>query len=190
MEFIENIDLQLFLLLNGAHNSFFDPIMSFLSERWVWIPLYALLAYWLWKHYGKKVISILLFAALLITSSDQLSGVIKKTSQRYRPCHNTEILNKVHVNGSCGGQFGFVSSHAANTFGIAMFLFLLMRSYDQRKYIYVVLFVWATLVSYSRIYNGVHYPADIIGGALVGMGLASLWYAIFIKLTPKLFTNE
>ena len=185
IESIKEIDTQLFLFLNSKHNSFFDFIMFWASNKFVWIPLYALFAYLAFKHFGKKFWLIALAAFLLILLSDQISNhVFKNNFLRYRPCHNLLIQDKIHMNGDCGGTYGFVSSHAANTFALAMFLGILF--YNRIKYFTPLIFIWAFLVSYSRIYNGVHYPADISVGALIGMTIGVVVYYWYRGIERKL----
>lgn len=146
--------------------------MYWFSNKPFWIPFYLLLFYLAYKQVGKQVWLLALSVALLIALSDQLSvHAFKNVFLRYRPCHNLLIQDKVHLlNGHCGGTYGFVSSHAANTFALATFLFLFFR--NKIKYFGILIFLWATLVSYSRIYSGVHYPADVAVGGLLGISLA------------------
>lgn len=185
INFIKEVDTQLFLFLNSKHNSFFDSLMHWASHKLVWIPLYAFFLYLVFKHFGKKIIWVALAAVLLIVLSDQISvHAFKNVFLRYRPCHNLLLQTQIHINGNCGGTYGFISSHAANTFALAMFLFLIFKS--KIKYFGVFLFTWATLVSYSRIYNGVHYPADILGGAIVGSGIASLVFIVYKKVSLQI----
>jgi undecaprenyl-diphosphatase len=182
---LNEIDSTLFILLNSKHNHFFDYVMFWASNRWVWIPLYALILFRIYKLFGKKTITIVVLAALLITASDQLStNAIKNVVKRTRPCHEVSLQGKVHlVNNYCGGEFGFVSSHAANCFALLSFLFLLVRSRD--KLVLLLLAAWALLVSYSRIYLGAHYPGDVICGALVGIILGILFSIIYFKIQKK-----
>ncbi|MCW3102772.1 MAG: bcrC [Bacteroidetes bacterium] len=185
---IKGLDTQLFLFLNSRHNSFFDPIMFWASHRYFWIPLYVLFFALAWKHYGKKVWLVALAAVLLIVLSDQISvHAFKNVFLRYRPCHNLVIQDQVHLNDGRGGMYGFISSHAANTFALAMFLCLLFRG--KIKYFGLFVFIWATFVSYSRIYNGVHYPADVLGGAIVGMGIGIVVYKLFFYAASKIRTE-
>ena len=168
MEFLKNIDTELFLFLNGLHNSFFDFLMYWLSNKLIWIPVYLFIIYSIIKKFKPKkgiIITLLLIVAIII--SDQVSvHFFKNIFQRYRPCHNLDIKNLVHlVHNRCGGQYGFISSHASNFFTLATLVSLIFK----QKQISFLMFFWAITVSYSRIYLGVHYPSDILGGALLGV---------------------
>ena len=182
METIEQIDRSLFFFFNGLHNNLFDDVMPWISSTTFWIPFYFFLAYLLYKSIGKKIMSAFICIILLISLSDQTCGIIKKQVQRYRPSHNVEIQNQVHiVDGYRGGQFGFVSSHAANAFAIAFFLIFLFE--DKQNWFKAALIAWAILVSYSRIYLGVHYPSDVTGGAVIGIVYSLLIYKLYGKLS-------
>ncbi len=142
--------------------------MFWASNKLIWIPLYLFFFYLAFKQVGKRIWLVAVAAFVMILLSDQLSvHLFKNVFLRFRPCHNLLIQSQIHMNGNCGGMYGFVSSHAANTFALAVFLFLFFK--DRIKYFGVFIFVWAAFVSYSRIYNGVHYPADIAVGAMLGM---------------------
>ena len=183
---LKEIDTQLFLFLNSKHNAFFDVIMFWFSHKYFWIPLYALFLYLSYKHFGKKVVLVALCAVLVIVLADQISvHAFKNVFMRYRPCNNLLICEQVHVNGGKGGMYGFISSHAANTFALAMFLTLLFK--NKIRYFGAAVFAWAIIVSYSRIYNGVHYPSDIVAGAIVGMGIGISVYSLFVFVDKKYF---
>lgn len=163
------IDSQLFLFLNGLHADWLDPVMVSITEMWPWIPLYGLLLFMVFRQYGKRGWWILLAVALVILCSDQLSAhVCKPLFHRLRPCFNPDLEGLVYLpKGLPGGRYGFVSSHAANTFAVATFLTMTLRK--QWRWIGWVLCGWAFISSYSRIYVGVHYPGDIVAGAVLGI---------------------
>lgn len=156
-----------------------DFIMWWASNKWIWLPLYTYLAFFLYRKYPQQTIPLLIFAAVLISLSDQLtSSVIKNTMMRLRPCHNPNIAEQLHiVNGYCGGQYGFVSSHASNCFALVTFLVLLFKK--EFKGLQWTLLGWALLVSYSRIYLAAHYPSDVFCGAVFGSILAVLVFSFY-----------
>ena len=166
---VETIDRQLFLWLNGWHAGWLDTVMVSITQLWPWIPIYILLLYLVFKQYGKRSWWILLGVAVLLLCSDQLSAhVCKPLFHRLRPCFNPELEGLVHLpKGLPGGSYGFVSSHAANTFAVATFLTAALRK--NYRNIGWWLYAWALISSYSRIYIGVHYPGDIIAGAVLGI---------------------
>ncbi|MBN2280427.1 MAG: phosphatase PAP2 family protein [Candidatus Marinimicrobia bacterium] len=171
LEFLNTIDTQLFLFLNGLHNPFFDGIMAFITRKETWYPLYlVILVYMMWK-YKKRSLIILPAVILLIVLSDQISvHWFKNVFKRLRPSRVEELQSIIHLVGKKGGKYGFVSSHAANSFGAATFLALLFRN----RIFTISILIWAAVVSYSRIYVGVHYPGDILFGGLLGIGLGFL----------------
>lgn len=182
LEHLKNLDRELFLFINSRHNSFFDTVMYWISDRNFWIPFYILLAAFLYKYYKKQTIVILVFIALSITLSDQLSAsVIRPVFQRLRPSHEPLLQGMVHLSAAgAGGLYGFVSSHAANSFALLTFLSLILpRKFRPLKYI---LLIWAILIGYSRIYNGVHYPGDVLGGAFLGILVGWIVSRLYFRL--------
>ena len=195
VEFLVSIDKQLFLFLNGKHNSFFDFIMFWSSNKFIWAPLYLFLLLRLIKVFGSKTVFLLLLIAAMITVSDQVSSTfVKAAVHRLRPCHNPELAGQVHlVNGVCGGTFGYFSSHASNSWALAVFLVLVFsrQQMSSRKdaaeikrtipYFSLALLFYALLISYSRIYLGTHYPADVFTGIVFGSFLSFIFANIFFK---------
>ena len=166
---MEALDSRLFLFLNGLHANWLDAVMVAITQMWPWIPIYILLLYLVFKQYGKHGWWILLVVAVVILCSDQLSAhVCKPLFHRLRPCFNPALEGLVHLpKGLPGGQYGFVSSHAANTFAVATLLTAALRK--SHRSIGWWLYAWAFISSYSRIYIGVHYPGDILAGAALGI---------------------
>jgi undecaprenyl-diphosphatase len=191
METLSTIDSDLFLFLNGLHADWMDGVMVLITQMWVWLPLYLLLIYWTVKQYGKRCWWIFLAVALVVLCSDQLSAhVCKPLFQRLRPCYNTDLQGLIHLpKGMAGGQYGFVSSHAANTFAIAAFLTAALRK--KYKWMGIALYLWAFISSYSRIYIGYHYPGDILCGAVLGIlvGL-TLWKVFQLLVVKKIWKSE
>ena len=183
LETLLELDTRLFLFLNNLHSPTWDTIMWYISDKEFWYPFYGILIFVMIWRYKWNAIATLLFIALLITLSDQISVKgFKEVFERFRPTHNPEIGDMVHtVRGYRGGDFGFVSSHAANTFAMALFTTKLFKN----SYYSWFIFIWAAVVSYSRIYLGVHYPLDIFGGALLGIILGILVFKLYAWFGTK-----
>ncbi len=189
MEALTDLDSRLFLLLNGLHADWLDGIMIAITNMLVWIPLYLLLVYLVIRQYGKKSIWIFLAVGLVVLCSDQLaSSVCKPLFHRLRPCYNDGFRDVIYLpNGMAGGRFGFVSSHAANTFAVAAFLTPALR--NKYRWVGFVMFLWAFLSSYSRIYIGYHYPADIIAGAALGILVGLIIWKIYSIVSARLINR-
>ncbi|MBI5541104.1 MAG: phosphatase PAP2 family protein [Bacteroidia bacterium] len=190
IEYLNQLDTQLFLFLNGLNNSFFDPIMYWLSDKDIWIPFYFLIAFLIIRHYKKDSILILVFAIVALVLCDQgASHLIKVLVERLRPSHEPALEGLVHMSSAGpGGMYGFVSSHTANAIGMAVFFWLALdKSFKILKY---VIFIWAILVSYSRIYNGVHYPGDVICGAILGAVISFGMYKLYLYTNKKLILKK
>jgi undecaprenyl-diphosphatase len=178
IEFLKDIDIQLFLFFNSFHCPVGDFVMHWLSEKYIWVPLYAFLLYLLFRFYGKKTFILIVLVALLITISDQVSvHFFKNVFLRLRPCHEPALEGMVYTLGRCGGKYGFISSHASNSFAIAVFMALLL--WNKMRTMAVIMLIWALMVSYSRVYLGVHYPGDILVGGMVGALEALLVYGLW-----------
>ncbi len=178
-QWLNNLDCELLLAANSTHSTLLDQLMWTISGKWTWIPLYVLLVIITYRKFGiNRCLIILVGTALLIAVTNQTcAGVIRPLIARLRPSSPDNPLSEwvTLVNGYRGGHYGFPSCHAANTIALALFLSLLFKN----RYFTVTILSWCLLVSYSRIYLGVHYPGDITGGYLVGGTFALLWYWIY-----------
>lgn len=173
------IDKKLFLFLNGLHNGYWDCFFQIFTSTITWMPLYIAIAWVFFKNQRIQGIVSIFFLAIVVLICDQLaSSVCKPVFERLRPSHDEIMQYMVHLlGGRRGGSFGFISSHAANTFGIFTFIALTIRN----KWLSVTLFVWALINCYSRIYVGLHYPLDLIAGALVGCFVGIIMYQVYLR---------
>jgi undecaprenyl-diphosphatase len=173
MENLQKIDEYFFRLINSSGWEQMDELMILISSKWFWIPLYLFILYKLYSKFSGSFIKILLSLGLLIFLADFGSvNLFKEIFQRARPCY---VLEGIRIVDGCGGPFGFISSHAANSFAIAFFMALLFRNF----WGFSVLFSWAVIIGFSRIYLGVHYPFDILGGMFWGLFVSLLVYYIY-----------
>lgn len=182
IETIRYAEYEWFLWLNSFHSPLWDTIMFWVTYRFTWIPLYLYIIYFLFKNIRFDFVRSLLFVLISVGLADRItSGLMKPYFQRFRPCHDPVIQHIIHVVGNCGGQYGFVSSHASNSFALVMAMFILFKNYKIESNLPLFLLFWAIIVSYSRIYVGVHFPTDIIVGGLIG-GLIPIAIYLFITL--------
>lgn len=177
------LDKDLLMFLNSFFNAYWDNFFWMFTSKEIWVPLYLIIAYVIFKNHGIKGLVTMLFIGLLITLCDQISsGLFKEAFERYRPSHDEDLKYLVHlINGKRGGSYGFISSHAANSFGLAMFTSLIFRNRAYGLFI----FLWAAINSYSRIYMGVHFPGDILGGLLLGLLMGRLVYELYLRVITR-----
>lgn len=188
METLVELDKSIFLYLNNLGTSFFDPLWLIITNKFASIPLYLLLIYLLYKNIGvHKTILSLVVVALMITATDQLSYAVKHSVMRLRPCGDPSLEGLGRFVADCG-SYGYFSGHATSSFALAIYLGLILKSYY--KYIFSALIIWATLVSYSRIYVGVHFPGDVLTGVLVGSLLGYLFYELYKILNLKVLEKR
>lgn len=163
-----NWDKQALVFFNGFHADWLDPVIYYLTMTEFWIPLYVFLLFLIFRDHKKQGWLVVVGIALCILLTDRITaGLMKPYFERLRPSHDPSLEGMLHhVKNYRGGLYGFASSHAANTVGIALFVFLLMRNHYRLIWL---MFVWAGLMCYTRIYLGVHFPGDILVGAIVGL---------------------
>ena len=184
LNFLKEADHQLLLAINGAHSPALDKVMTFASDRYVWIPFYGVLIIWLLYHYRSRAKAVLPLLITAVALADSItSKLFKPLVGRPRPCHAPDLAPLLHLPDGCGGAFGFMSSHAANSVALAVFLLLALPA-GRFRGLKVWVFLWAALLSYSRVYLAAHYPSDVACGWLVGALLGWLAARLFAKADP------
>jgi undecaprenyl-diphosphatase len=188
IEWLKDIDQTILLAINGWNSPFWDNVMWLLTGKLIWFPFYLLLFILVYRKTNIKtfvVFALIGFSTIGIADATANFG-IKKTVKRYRPSHHLELQNKLKFhtyedgNEYRGGQYGFISGHATNSFAIALFFGLFLKRHY--RYAFILLLVWASLVAYTRMYLGVHYPSDIIGGMIFGSLISFLGFSLFKKV--------
>ena len=187
LETLKTIDENLLLYLNAQHNLFFDQLMWLFSNKFFWIPLYAWFLWLMYKKYPKHYWTVIVTIVLMVVASDQLCNLAKENVMRLRPSQEPNLHALVHiVNDYRGGMYGFYSGHASNAFAVAFFMITSIT--EKRKYLIPVCLVYAILTAYSRIYLGVHYPGDILAGAIIGTLLGTGFAYALSKLRNRYLT--
>jgi len=184
MEFFESLlrfDEQLFLQINGIHSPWWDTAMLFFTRKESWLPLYLIVLWLIVRNYSRRSWLIVIFLAIGLVVSDKGTGIIKEITERLRPGYNEHISDITHIVLRKGGKYGFPSSHASNSFFLLAFTGYLFRN----RITFLVLLLWALLVSYSRIYTGAHFPFDVAGGWLLGFTTGWIFYRLLLEAESK-----
>ncbi len=192
MNSLIELDQQILIVLNYFHTSFWDNAEWLISSITIWIPMYVMILYTLIKSQKWESWLTVLTLIVLIVLCDQISNeIFKHGFERLRPTHDPDLQSIVKtVRNYRGGKFGFVSGHATNTMGLAVFTSLLFRN----KFYSLFIFIWSLAIGYSRIYLGVHYPGDVLGGmilgALLGFGIYKAYTLIIPRFVRLTFFNK
>jgi undecaprenyl-diphosphatase len=181
------LDQELFLLINRSlAHPLLDALLPATRNMWLWAPLYLFFIAWLSINFGKKGWIVVGLVLLTFACTDLISSsLIKPLVGRLRPCSDPDLADYVRLLVKCGGGKSFTSSHATNHFGLAMFLGLVLKPFF--KPALFLLLLWAGTISLAQVYVGVHYPLDVIAGALLGSSigfLISIFYKRYFKLAP------
>lgn len=178
---LEQWDQWLFIQINSEQsNSFFDGIMPYIRNAYIWAPLYLFLLVLIPMNFRRGGWWCVIFLCTVSLCDMTSSNLFKEVFQRLRPCRDPDFLYNVRlVVDRCGGNFSFTSNHAANHFGMATFIMVTLRSYFKRWVWFA--YLWAALIGYAQVYVGVHYPLDILGGAVIGVGYGWMLGIFFNK---------
>lgn len=189
MESIINFDHYLFEVINqGWSNPFFDFVLKWMRNEWIWFPLYSFIIAFSIFNFGKQSYWLVLFCFLNFGTTDMISShLIKKNVERLRPCRDDAIISK-NILVRCGSGYSFTSSHATNHFGLATFLSFTLGIFIKK--IRIPLFLWAGIISLSQVYVGVHFPLDVLCGSIIGILIGLVWSKIFMEYYSYIFNRE
>lgn len=189
IEELLQLDTELFLYLNQLGSEPWDLLWQIITNKLTFIPLYAVLLFFVYKSYGLKGMLVVVFSAtLMIAFADQLANLFKHGFQRPRPCQEEDLQSLMrHVVENCG-RYGYFSGHAVNSMATAVFIGLILK--EKFKYLPFLLLFWASIVGYSRIYVGVHYPLDVFSGMFFGGIIGWVFYRLQLILQRRFVENK
>lgn len=174
---VQRLDEQLFVFLNSQGSERWDGLWLLVTNKFSWIPFYVALMYLAYRHYGlRNMLIILALIVVMIIATDQLANLFKHSFERPRPCREEHLKEIIRYIAPRCGRYGYFSAHAASSMALAVFLGLLLRK--THRYLMLLLLFWASIVGFSRIYVGVHYPLDTVTGMVIGALVGSLIYKL------------
>ena len=179
-DYLYSLDLKLLYFINHTlSNPVFDFIMPIMRGKLTWVPLYLLIVYFIIKKYGLKSVWVIGFALISVLIADRISaGIIKPYFERLRPCNDPNLASWLKLPNGKGSSFGFVSSHAANHFAMAVYFIMVFVGYKNQYKIIIPFLAWAALIAFAQVYIGFHFPSDVVLGgllgAIIGFGVAKL----------------
>lgn len=177
------LDHQVLVFLNNLGTPFLDPLFLFITHQINWLPLFLLIAYLLVKNIGwQKFGILLLILTLFFLFTDQMTNLVKNTTQRLRPVNHPDLMSQLRIiRGS--HSYSFFSGHASNSSGAILIIFLLLK----KHYKYAgLLFLFPLIFAYTRIYLGLHFLSDILVGYLFGISSGYLFYNIYLWSLEKI----
>lgn len=188
MEQLIELDKQLFLHIHrDLSSTYLDDFMLFMRDAKSWTLLYLYIMFLAIRKYKLNGLLFIVLVAIIVIITDRFSaGLMKPFFERLRPCHNPNFIAEGYIRNllNCGGQYGFISSHATNHFGLAVAFTWFFKQLSNYKFTNWIFYVWAGLISFAQVYVGKHYPADIIVGAIFGILIGFLILKIYIRFFP------
>lgn len=188
LETFQSIDVDILLFVNRqCSNTVFDFLCPIFREKLTWIPLYLIVLFFLIKNEKWNTIAWVMAALFAVVLSDQLGLMIKNIVQRPRPCQNPLVAGLIQLKvATCSQQFSFISNHAANHFAQGVLYSLIFK----KRWIAIGFLIWAIVVSFSQIYVGIHYPMDVLAGAIVGVAVGYLSYSLGKVGVARMLKNK
>ena len=184
IETLVSLDKTLFIAIHqDMANTIFDFVFPLLREPLTWLPLYLFFGYMAIKKYNMEGFYIILVTGFVVLLCDQFSAsIMKPLFERLRPCHEPTLTDHIRVLVNCGGQYGFISSHATNHFGMAVIFTWFFKNIYSKTGVSCIFYVWASLICFAQVYVAKHYPGDVLAGMIFGILIGKLVLSIFTKI--------
>ena len=184
IETLVSLDKTLFIAIHqDMANTIFDFVFPLLREPLTWLPLYLFFGYMAIKKYNMEGFYIILVTGFVVLLCDQFSAsIMKPLFERLRPCHEPTLTDHIRVLVNCGGQYGFISSHATNHFGMAVIFTWFFKNIYSKTWVSCIFYGWASLICFAQVYVAKHYPGDVLAGMIFGILIGKLVLSIFTKI--------